>query len=80
LKSELKEEVKIEDIKDDYTKENEVVIKVVIENSEIIDSQEKQETSVEPTKREDNVSIQSVDNAKEDYSMETENTRETINM
>jgi hypothetical protein len=45
VKSELKEEVKIEDIKDDYTKENEVVIKVVIENSEIIDSQEKQETS-----------------------------------
>ena len=80
VKSELKKEVKIEDIKDDYTKENEVVIKVVIENSEIIDSQEEQETSVEPTKREDNVSIQSVDNAKEDYSMETENTRETINM
>ena len=77
---ELKEEVKIEDIKDDYTKDNEVVIKVVIENSEIIDSLEKQETSVQPTKREDNVSIQSIDNTKEDYSMETENTRETINM
>lgn len=80
VKSELKEEVKIEDIKDDYTKENEVVINVVIENSEIINSQEKQETSVQPTTREEIVSMQSIDKVKEDYSMETENTRETINM